>query len=280
MKKLISLFLTICMLLTFSASLVSCDLSYSDDKSSESQNAKDPQTTTEAAVTTEPKAEVRSGLLLPQSITASEPNKTDEIIPLKWTENSCSFEVEGCEYIFEYDRAARSLSFTFASNGHSEINKDILKFDEKGRVISISYYPDDEREDLMKFAYDGDKMSVTYCKESDAAFPYELKPDFENNTIIAPPFEDPNTIVYFSEYGDVVGSEQNGKKTTFYTYDYDDNGNARSISFYDASLTLGYGEEAMTDAWQRYVMKIVLMYTLGLSLVVFSADVMCVNLSR
>lgn len=279
MKKLISLLLTLCLLLTLSASLFSCEGGDSTDNPSEDENKKDPKTTTEAVVTTAPEAEVKSGLLLPQSITLSEPNKKDEVIQLKWGKNSCSFEVEGCEYNFKYDSSAKTLSFEI-SGASSFIRNDLIKFDDKGRVIEVTNGQQEEREDILKFAYDNDKMSVTYCIESEATFPYELKPDFEKNTIIAPPFEDPNTIIYFSEYGDIVGSEENGEKSTIYGYDYDENGNAKSISFYGASFNLGYGEEAMTEAWQRYVIKIVLLYTLNMPLFIFATDIMCVNLPR
>lgn len=281
MKKIISLILVLCLTVSICSVLSSCtedNSTNNDDANLIKTTANESQNTNANVTTAEQKPE--SGLLIPSAMTFKEPNGSSETIAITWTKNTCSFEIEGCKYTFGYDRGGRTLSFDFESGGENTFVNDFLKFDEKGRVTNVSWTYDDGQEDIMSFAYENGKMSVLSCKDSDATFPLVLNPDFETNTVLAPPFDDPNTIIIFSEHGDIMAAKEGTEQTDFYTYEYDEKGNTKSISIYGATFELSYGDTELTEAWQKYVTKFVLMYTLNMPLTVFATDIMCSNLPR
>ncbi len=275
MKKLISLLLAICLVLSISTVLFSCDNNKDDD-----DEPKKGKKTTEAATTLPANEALKPGLLIPTAMTFKEPNGSSETIALTWDKNSCKFEIEGHKYSFEYDQIKKTLSFKNEGGGEITDINDFLKFDEKGRVTNVSWTYDDDQEDIMSFAYENGKMSVISCIDSDATFPVVLNPDFETNTVLAPPFDDPDTFIIFSEHGDIMSAKEGTEQTDFYTYEYDEKGNTKSISIYGATFELSYGDAEMTEAWQKYVTKFVLMYTLKMPLTLFATDIMCSNLPR
>ena len=275
MKKIISLILVLCLTLSVCAVLSSCKTDTSSNDDAEPKKTAEPNLGTNAKVTTaEQKPE--SGLLIPNKFLLAENGSVKDEIDLVWTENSLSFEVEGNKYLFEYDETTRTLDFKRTGDGSDTVMNDFLTFDEQGRVTSVAAVLDGVREPLMSFSYENGKMSLTHCINSDVTFPYEINANLDNNTVIAPPFDDPNTLLKFSKYGDLTGSSEQD----YYIYEYDDKGNVESISYSVATFDLVYGDTAQTASWQRYPIKFILVYTLGMPLWMFAADAMCANIPR
>ena len=278
MKRLISIILTICLIMSLGAYLISCD---EDDTDKDSSGKKDRTTQiTTADPTTDNNNDnagddAKSKLLLPEKFTLSGLTEEDIIVPFTWTKNSCTITVEGSTFLFEYDEAANALNLKGTSaNGVFSESKDFCKFDEKGRVTSVSY----DGELIIGFSYEGGKMSVTNCTSSEASFPIVLTPNFDSNTVIAPPFESSNSYAHFNEHGDLIGITDEEYYELF-KYEYDENGNINKTTLASTSITFTYSEDTIDGAWQQYVIKFI-NFTMRSSLSVFVTDVMCENLPR
>lgn len=281
MKKIISFIVALCLAMSLCAALVSCDNGKSSDSTSNDDKTSSNNTTTAitttATTTTVPADEVKSNILLPEKFTLSGITASDMEIPLTWTENSCTFVIEDTTYLFEYDKASKSLRLEgTSSNGVFADTKDFCKFDENGRVTSVSY----DGMVIISFSYEGNKMSVLSCTSSDASFPISLSPDFNNNTVIAPPFENADSLAHFNEHGDLIGITDEEYYDLF-NYEYDKSGNITSVSvpLATATITYTYGDSEADDIWQKYVIKFLNTATVS-GLQTFVTDIMCENLPR
>jgi len=245
MKKLISLFLAICMILPV---FTACSDSESDEDSSTKKTAK-------------------SGWLLPTNISDS---KGEFDIDLNWSENGCTFEADGATFTFTYDESKRSLSISIVDGDNTTVFENISVFDAQDRFISMDF----GGHTVMEISYKDGKMVCTAFGEDEAYTPTEIVPDWEERSIPMPPFNDPDQFVYFTQWGDLCA----GASSALYEYEYDKNGNAQTISvpgLGDYSWTISYGDAPMTASWQRAVLKFMMTLSLGQAFVAFAADMLC-----
>ena len=250
MKKIISLILIVSLCVSLGVMFTAC--------SNSTTNPSDPST---------PANEKYSGWLLPTRLTASD----DTAFDLVWTENSCMFTVEKTTYTFTYNTEKRSLNI-FVDGGTDYSYEDLCVFDADDRITEVHI----QGRTMLKMSYADDKMTVLAFGEENAT-PVEIFADWNEHKVQMPPFNNPEDFLYFTEWGDLYA----GEGTTLYNYQYDARGNIESITMSDIgdySWSLSYGEEAMTKAWQRTVIKFLLVWTLGRPLSVFAMDMMCFGL--
>ncbi len=250
MKKIISFILATCMCLSVGAMFTACN---------PGSDPSDPST---------PGNGKYSGWLLPVRLTASD----DTAFDLVWTENSCTFQVESTTYTFSYDEVKRSLSVS-VDGGMDYSYEDLCVFDADDRISAINF----ENRAVLEMAYAEGKITVSAFGAGDLSEPVEISADWNEHKVQMPPFDNPDDFLFFTQWGDLYA----GEDTTLYNYQYDAKGNIQSITMSDLgdySWSLSYGEEAITKAWQRTVIKFLLVWTIGRPLSVFAMDMMCFGL--
>lgn len=259
MKKIVSLVLVICMCLSVVTMFTACN-----------NSAKDNGNTTTDEDENENENEETNGWLLPTKITDS---RGEFELELTWDENSCTFSAENTTFSFVYDETKRSLGFYVDGKGETDYKyDDLCVFDAEDRINSIHF----EGRTIMQLSYENEKMIVSLYGEDEPYAPKEMTADWDTRTIPMPPFDDPNDFLSFTEWGDLHA----GKDHTLYDYEYDDKGNILSIQVPDLGLgdyswSISYGDSAMTEAWQRTIVKFLLVYSLGQPWAVFAMNMMC-----
>ena len=249
MKKLLSFLLAICLCLSCGVLLAGCG--------GIGENTSAPRT-----------VGVKDGWRLPTTMKAMVDGAVREI-DWTWTENTCTFTVEDTTFLFTYDQEARALSLSITGGAKEQMDR-LCTFDIDGRISSISF----AEQTMMKILYPGEHMSVQFWDEGALGSPVDVTPNWTDSAMLMPPFDDPADRIFFTEWGDLYM----GEDTELYFYEYDDNGNVLAVSPADTSdLTFEffYGEEAMTAAWQRVPLKLMLTWSLGRPMAVFAMDMMC-----
>lgn len=245
MKKALSLWLAICLCLSVVSLLTACDKPAGGGGTGGNEEM--------------------SGWLLPAKIASSDGTE----LVLNWSENRCTFEVEGTTYSFVYDEGERSFS-VHVDGGADYDYEDLCLFDDRDRISEIRL----NGRTVMQLSYGDGKITVSQYGEDELDTPKELTADWEARKIQMPPFDDPEDFLFFTEWGDLYAGEDH----TLYDYEYDDKGNILSIAMSDLgeySWDISYGDSVMTKAWQRAVLKFVLPYVLGRPMAVFAMDMMC-----
>lgn len=204
-----------------------------------------------------------NGWLLPTTIADS---RGEFELTLLWDENSCTFEADNTTIRFTYDEEKGSLSVLM---GDYAI-EDLCVFDGNGRITTIRF----DGYTVTDLSYDGETMILSAWGEDELDSPKEVIADWSARKMLTPPFDDPNEFLYFTEWGDLIAVGE----TTVGSYTYDDEGNALSIAMPDLgdySWNLSYGDAAMTEAWQRAVVKFMMTASLGRPMIYFAMDMMC-----
>lgn len=248
MKKTLSRFLTSVLCLLLVVAFSACG-----------NSVKDTDSTTEGN-------EKTNGWLLPTRITDS---RGEFELELTWDENRCTFEAEGITISFLYDEADRSLSVSVDGKAEDSL-ADICIFDDKDRITAVTF----EGQTVLQLTYEKENLIISAFGSNSLNSPREISADWEDHKVSMPPFDDPNDFLFFTEWGDMYA----GEDTTLYAYEYDDKGNIQSIGVPDLgdySWSITYGSSAMTKAWQRTVVKFMLVYSLGRPFATFAMDMMC-----
>ena len=248
MKKVLALLLTVCIcLMTFTA----CNIQGSPSQSP------DPTSTPE------------TGLYIPEKIKVPIDGAMEEV-DIIWTQNSCTFTIDKTAFLFTYDEATGSMDVSVTYNETAQTFDDLCVFDQQGRVTSVNV----NGTCMFSFSYENNEMKVLSCAGKEDFVPTTVIADWNERKVQMPPFDNPDNVMYFTEYGDLCG----GEDTTLYTYGYDEYGNIKSVSLYSSSFELIYGTEPMTNTWQRCPLKFISVWCFGLSMATFAMDMMCSSL--
>ena len=198
---------------------------------------------------TESSEELSGGRVLPIKLRYTQED-TEKEIAFSWSENACSFELDGGTYQFTYDPKKRSLTFVRNVNGEESRMEDFFVFDEEGRVLSMTV----DKRTVFSLSYEDEKVIADYVSESETAEPIDVFVDRTGRKMAMPPFDDPERLIGYTEYGDL----SEGEGQIIYTYTYDEYGNIEKIlhELNGASTTFEKGEQAMTESWQRVPVKV------------------------
>lgn len=213
------------------------------------------------------------GMTLPEGIAVTIDGERVEAA-ISWSDNGCSYDINGVSYKFTYDSEKRVLSATVKEGEATTDLEKLCSFDDKGRIISLAF----RGETIMELDYPNDVMTVTKCFEREDGFTMALEADMTNRKVLRPPFNSDDTYLCFTQKGDLTGDTDND----VFVYEYDKDGNAVKISSArdnESAITLTYSDTPMTALWQRIPVKLAMIYYFGTSYAVMCMDQMCMGLN-